>query len=142
EDRPGATYALDAFRRQGRVGEALMAALRTAGFRPDSFLPEYGSRQYEATAAPEAGGRFGDAAVVPREMGRAVAWRRGQRGIFAPMLTPTGIGNGTHIHLSLWDGDQPLSHDPRASLGISARVAPFFAGVLAHLPAIAAFTAP
>jgi glutamine synthetase len=142
EDRPGATYALDAFRRQGRFGEALMAALRTAGFRPDSFLPEYGARQYEATVAPEAGVRSADAAVVLREMARAVAWRLGERAVFAPMLTPDGIGNGTHIHLSLWDGDAPATHDPAAPLGISARVAPFFAGVLAHLPAVAAFSAP
>jgi glutamine synthetase len=142
EDRPGATYALDAFRRQGQFGEALMAALRTAGFTPDSFLPEYGARQYEATVAPEAGVRSADAAVVLREMARAVAWRLGARAIFAPMPTPTGIGNGTHIHLSLWEGDVPVTHDPDAPLGISARVAPFFAGVLAHLPAIAAFTAP
>jgi glutamine synthetase len=142
EDRPGTTYALDAFRRQGRFGEALMAALRAAGFRPDSFLPEYGARQYEATVAPEAGVRSADAAVVLREMARAVAWRLGERAIFAPMLTPAGIGNGTHVHLSLWDGDAPVTHDPAAPLGISARVAPFFAGVLAHLPAVAAFTAP
>jgi glutamine synthetase len=142
EDRPGTTYALDAFRRQGKFGETLMAALRTAGFRPDSFLPEYGARQYEATVAPEAGVRAADAAVVLREMARAVAWRLGERAIFAPMLTSTGIGNGTHIHLSLWDGDTPVTHDPSAPLGISPRVAPFFAGVLAHLPALAAFTAP
>ena len=142
EDRPGATYALDAYRRQGQFGEALMAALRAASFKPDSFLPEYGSQQYEATAAPEDGVRSADAAVVMREMARAVAWRLGQRVILAPMLTPTGIGNGTHIHLSLWEGDQPVTHDPTAPLGISERAAQFFAGILVHLPAIAAFTAP
>lgn len=142
EDRPGATYALDALRRQGAFGETLMAALRTAGFTPDSFLPEYGPRQYEATVAAEEGVRSADAAVVMREMARAVAWRTGQRAIFAPMLAPDGIGNGTHIHMSLWDGDRPVTHDPAAPYGISARAAPFFAGVLAHLPAICAFTAP
>jgi len=142
EDRPGATYALDAFRRQGRFGETLMGALRAAGFKPDSFLPEYGPRQYEATLAPERGVRAADAAVVLREMVRAVAWRQGGRATFAPMLTPTGIGNGTHVHLSLWDGDTPVTFDSAAPLRISARTAPFFAGVLAHLPAISAFTAP
>jgi glutamine synthetase len=142
EDRPGATYALDSFRRQGRFGETLMAALKTAGFTPDSFLPEYGPRQYEATIAPEEGIRAADAAVVLRELARAIAWRTGQRAIFAPMLAPDGIGNGTHIHLSLWDGETPATHDAGAAHGISARVAPFFAGVLARLPAICAFSAP
>src|SRR5262249_14210659 len=45
-------------------------------------------------------------------------------------------------HLSLWEGERPVTHDASAPLGIAPRVAPFFAGVLAHLPAIAAFTAP
>jgi len=52
EDRPGATYALDAWRRQGSFGEHVMAALRSAGLEPDSFLPEYGPRQYEMTIGP------------------------------------------------------------------------------------------
>jgi glutamine synthetase len=142
EDRPGATYALDAFRRQGSFGEVLMAAARTAGFKPDSFLPEYGPRQYEATFVAEEGVRAADAAVVLRELTRAIAWRTGQRAIFAPMLAPDGIGNGTHIHLSLWRGDTPATHDAAGTHGISKEVAPFFAGVLAHLPAICAFSAP
>ncbi len=142
EDRPGATYALDAYRRQGIFGEALMAAIRAAGFRPDSFLPEYGPRQYEVTIAPERGLRAADAAVVVREMARGIAWRTGQRAIFAPMLAPDGTGNGTHIHLSLWQDQEPVTYDPAAPRRIAARAAPFFAGVLAHLPAIAAFTAP
>ena len=141
EERPGAAYSLDAFRRQGRFGEALMAAIRTAGFRPDSFLPEYGARQYEATVAPEDGVRAADAAVVMREMARAVAWRSGQRAVFAPMLKPDGIGNGTHIHLSLWDADRPVTLDAARPYGLSERAASFFAGVLAHMPAVCAFTA-
>ena len=142
ESRPGATYSLDAFRRQGRFGEMLMGAIRMAGFVPDSFLPEYGPRQYEATLRPEEGVRAADAAVVMREMARAVAWRGNMRAIFSPMLEPDGIGNGTHIHLSLWDGDTPLTYDPFSPLGISEKTEPFFAGILRHLPAITAFSAP
>ena len=142
EDRPGATYALDSFRRQGRFGETLMGALRVAGFKPDSFLPEYGPRQFEATIAAEEGLRAADAAVVLRELARAVAWRMEQSAVFSPMLAPDGIGNGTHIHFSLWDGSTPVTHDPDGAYGISERTAPFFAGVLAHLPALCAFTAP
>ncbi len=142
EERAGATYALDSFRRQGRFAETLMAAIRTAGFTPDSFLPEYGPRQYEATLGVEEGLRAADAAVVMRELARAIAWRMNQRAVFSPMLAPNGIGNGTHIHLSLWDGATPVTHDPATAHGISKRVEPFFAGVLAHLPAICAFSAP
>jgi glutamine synthetase len=143
EDRPGSSYALDAFRRQGVFGEAFIAALRVAGLRPDSFLPEYGARQFEVTVAPAAGLSAADEAVILREMTRAVAYRLGYRAIFAPMLEPQGIGNGTHIHLSLVDASgTPVMHDPSGMYGLSELGQHFVAGILHHLPALAAITAP
>jgi glutamine synthetase len=143
EDRPGATYALDSFRRQGIFGESLIGALRAAGLTPDSFLPEYGPRQFEVTVKPKLGLRAADEAVITREMARSVAERLGHRAILAPVLKADGIGNGTHIHFSLWDKDgSPASRDPAAPFGIAPRIAPFVAGVLHHLPAITAITAP
>ena len=143
EDRPGATYALDAWRRQGSFGEAYMAALRAAGLRPDSFLPEYGARQYEVTIDPARGLRAADAAVIQREMARAVAYRLGHRAIFAPILDPAGVGNGTHIHFSLRDGaDRPALYDAGRPYRLSRVGEQFVAGVLHHLPALCAITAP
>jgi glutamine synthetase len=49
---PPQPYELDAYRRQGNFGEALIAALRQAGLIPDSFLSEFGPQQYEITSAP------------------------------------------------------------------------------------------
>jgi len=54
EEQPGAPYSLGAFRRQGTFAEIMMAAMRAAGVPPDSFLPEYGARQFEVTVAPTA----------------------------------------------------------------------------------------
>jgi len=143
EDRPGSTYALDLYRRQGSFGEAFIAAIREAGAVPDSFLPEYGPRQFEVTVAPAADLRAADEAVIVREMARAVAWRLGHRAILAPMLDPWGIGNGTHIHFSLSDtAGAPAMHDPAAPYGLSAVAQRFAAGILRHMPAIAAVTAP
>jgi glutamine synthetase len=143
EDRPGSSYALDAFRRQGMFGEAFIAALRLAGLRPDSFLPEYGARQFEVTAAPAVGLRAADEAVILREMARAVAHRLGHRAIFAPMLEPQGIGNGTHIHLSLVDASgAPVMHDLSGMYGLSELGQHFVAGIVRYLPALAAITAP
>lgn len=143
EERPGATYALDAWRRQGGFGEAYMAALRAAGLVPDSFLPEYGARQYEVTVAPTVGLRPADAAVIQREMARAVAHRLGHRAIFAPILNPDGIGNGTHIHFSLRDrAGRPVLYDPARPYALSPLGERFVAGIIAHLPALCAVTAP
>src|SRR5215471_8117399 len=130
EDRPGATYALDAYRRLGVFGEAYMAALRAAGLTPDSFLPEYGKRQYEVTIAPTKGLRAADEAVIQREMARAVAHRLGHRAIFSPILEPNGVGNGTHIHFSLRDGgDRPVAYDPSRPWRLSPTGEHFVAGI-------------
>ncbi len=143
EDRPGSTYALDLFRRQGGFGEALVGAIRQAGAVPDSFLPEYGPRQFEITVAPAIGMRAADEAVIVREMARTVAWRLGHRAIFAPMLHRHGIGNGTHIHFSLCDASGATAmHDTSGPQGLSSVAAQFAAGILHHMPALAAVTAP
>lgn len=143
EERPGDAYSLSSFRRQGTYGESLTATLRAAGITPDSFLPEYGPRQFEVTVKPSLGLRAADEAVITREMIRSVAERMGFRASLAPMMAPEGIGNGTHIHFSLWDAaGHPVTRDASAPFGISARAAPFVAGVLHHLPALTAITAP
>jgi glutamine synthetase len=143
EHRASATYALDAHRRQGAFGEALMAALREAGLAPHSFLPEYGARQYEVTIHPTPGVRAADEAVIQREMARAVVYRLGHRAIFAPILDPEGTGNGTHIHFSLRDAaDRPVTYDPERPYGLSRIAEQFVAGVRYHLPALTAITAP
>jgi glutamine synthetase len=143
EEAPGSPYSLDAFRRQGIFGEAFLAALRTAGCEPDSFMAEYGARQYEFTIAPAEGMRAADQAVVAREMARATAHRLGHRAVFAPILDPGGVGNGVHIHFSFKGADGGAAlHDAADPMGISALGRRFIAGVLRHQPALCALTAP
>lgn len=143
EDRAGHPYSLGAWRAQGGFGGSVIAALRAAGLRPDSFLPEYGQRQYEFTIAPEPALRAADQAVIARELVRATAFRLGYRAIFSPMPVADGAGNGVHIHFSLHDAKgAPVTYDPKGPLELSEVAAQFCAGVLHHLPAIAAITAP
>ena len=144
EDRPGHAYSLGAWRRQGGFGGSVVAALRAAGIKPDSFLPEYGPRQYELTIAPEPALKAADHAVIARELVRAAAFRfGGHRAIFSPMPVADGVGNGVHIHFSLHDASgAPVTYDAKGPLGLSEVAAQFCAGVLHHLPAIAAISAP
>ena len=140
---PGHAYSLGAWRRQGGFGESLIAALRAAGLEPESFLPEYGPRQYEFTIAPEPALKAADQAVIARELVRATAFRLGHRAIFSPMPVADGAGNGVHIHFSLHDASgAPETYDADGPLGLSEAAAQFCAGVLHHLPAITAITAP
>lgn len=143
EDRPGDPYSLDRYRRSGTFAEVLMAALREAGTEPDTFLPEFGSRQFEVTCAPALGIRSADRAVILREMVRASAYRLGESASFAPILDPAGVGNGVHVHMSFRDRDgRPATHDPAGPFGLNATAAHFMAGVLAHGAALCAVTAP
>ena len=141
-DEPGAPYTLGNLRRQGAFGGTLLAAFRAAGIAPDSFLAEYAPRQFEVTCGPKPGLRAADEAALGRELARAWAARLGHRAIFAPMPRADGVGNGTHIHWSLWHGDQPATHDPARHLGLSGLAEHFTAGLLHHLPALTAVTAP
>lgn len=143
EDLPGHAYSLSAFRRQGIFGEMMMAAIRAASAKPDSFLAEYGPRQYEMTVEPDTALVAADRGVVAREMARAAAFRLENRAVFSPMVEADGAGNGVHIHFSLHDADRtPVTHDTDGPLGMSTAAAQFAAGVLHHLPAICAITAP
>jgi len=143
EGVPGHAYSLSAFRRQGTFGEMLMAAIRAANAKPDSFLAEYGPRQYEMTVAPQTALAAADHGVIAREMARAAAFRLGTRTIFSPMPVADGAGNGVHIHFSLHEeSGAPATNHPNGPLGLSAVAAQFAAGLLHHLPAISAITAP
>jgi len=142
-DRPGDAYALGAFRRQGTFGESFTAALRAAGVVPDTFLAEYGPRQFEVTVMPQPALMAADHAVITREMARAAAHRLGHRVTFSPKPDPDLVGNGVHIHMSLADAaERPTTHTPGEPMDLSKPAQHFLAGVLHHMPAICAITAP
>jgi glutamine synthetase len=140
---PAQPYELDALRRQGVFGETLLSALRQAGVVPDSFLSEFGPQQFEVTVAPTIGLRAADEAVITRELTQAVAYRMGHRVSFTPLPDPQGTSNGTHIHWSFLNAeDQPVLYDESQPRCLSALGSAFVAGVLHHLPALCAVTAP
>ena len=142
-DRPGDAYALGAFRRQDGFGETFTAAMRAAGVVPDTFLAEYGPRQFEVTVMPQPALIAADHAVITREMARATAHRLGNRVIFSPKPDPELVGNGVHIHMSLQDASgTPVTYAATGPMGLSTAAQHFCAGVLQHLPAICAITAP
>ena len=140
---PWQPFELDAYRRQGVFGEALLAAMRQVGVIPDSFLSEFGAQQFEVTSAPAVGMRAADEAVITRELAQAVAFRLGHRVSFTPIPEPAGTGNGTHIHWSFLDrDDRPVLYDERRHWCLSLLGSRFIAGIQHHLPVLCAMTAP
>lgn len=142
-ERLGSAYHLDAMRRQSLFGEVFVSALQRAGVEPESYMPEYGPRQYEVTYGPAIGVTAADRAVVVRELARAAARSRGHQASFSPAVTPDVVGNGVHVHMSLLDlAGRPVMYDADAPHGLSEIGLHFVAGVLEHAPALCAVTAP
>jgi len=140
---PSCPYELHAYRRQGAFGEVLLAALRQAGVMPDSFLAEFGPQQFEVTCDPARGLRAADDAVITRELTRAVAFRFGHNVSFTPLPEPQGTSSGTHVHWSLLDqAGVPVLYDESQAMQLSRTGRQFVAGLLQHLPALCAVTAP
>ncbi len=79
-----------------------------------------------------------DLAVLVRETVRAVTARTGMRAAFAPKVLAGGVGNGGHVHLSLWrDGVSLISGGP-GPCGLTRESEGFAAGILTRLPALLA----
>ncbi|RVT81556.1 glutamine synthetase [Rhodobacteraceae bacterium CCMM004] len=138
----GPAFSVEGFHGAQAFGEALVAALVAAGCVPDSFLREFGPGQFEVTLAPKAALEAADDAILLRAIVRAVARDHELTATFAPILDAGSVGNGVHIHLSFWDGDRPATHDPDGPAELAAVPGAALAGILRHMPALTALTAP
>ncbi len=138
-----AAFTLQDFRSQQPFLGTLVAALAAAGVDPEMILREYGPKQFEVTMKPALGLMAADRAVILREIARDVARQFGQQACFAPIIDPVSVGSGVHVHFSLQTLDgRPATHDPARPGGISAPAGSFIAGILKHMPALCALTAP
>jgi glutamine synthetase len=141
--RMGPAFSMEAHRLAEPFGSTLVAALAEGGQEPETFLPEYGPGQYEINVRPSVGVGAADRAASVREIVRETARRMGHRASFTPIVDPEGVGNGVHVHLSLLDLDgRPAAFDPGRPGEVSETAGSFVAGVLRHLPALVALTAP
>ncbi|MGH6616102.1 hypothetical protein [Sphingomonas sp.] len=135
--------SVGALRRADPFAPRLAAALDEAGVEPEVLIAEFGADQFELTCAPADPLRAADRAVAIREIVRETARVAGWSASFAPKTAPQAVGNGVHIHFSLLDdAGNPVTYDPAASAGLSARAASFCAGMLRHLPALLLLSAP
>jgi len=136
-------FSLQGQRIADPLGPLLVRALDDAGAEPEMFFPEYGRRQFEVTCRPAGALAAADRAVVVREVTREVARLLGSRASFAPRTAAEGVGNGVHVHLSLTDlAGQPVGFDAARPGRVSEVSGRFAAGIVRHLPALCALTAP
>ena len=122
----------------------LVEALGKQGVQVEQYYAELGHGQQEMPVRFAEGLRAADNQVVFRETARGVAQNHGLYATFAPKPFPDQAGNGCHLHLSGWtvDGERNLFHNPADRFGLSHEAYHFIGGILAHLPALVALTAP
>jgi glutamine synthetase len=83
-----------------------------------------------------------DTFVLVRETIRAVSQNHGLRASFSPKVLAGGVGNGAHVHLSLWREGTNLMAGGEGRYGLTPVGEAFAAGVLSRLPALLAVGAP
>lgn len=140
---PAHALSLEALRRTDPFCSRLMSALEDAGVDPEVMISEFGQDQLEVTCTPAPGVQAADRAVAIREITREIARNLGWRASFAPKTTPDGVGNGVHVHFSFKDAKgKPVTYAAGRPGNLSETAGAFCAGVIKHLPAITALTAP
>jgi glutamine synthetase len=120
----------------------VLAALAAQGVVVEQFHPEYAAGQLELSVAPADPVAAADVSVLVRETVRAVAIRHGLRASFAPVVVAGQVGNGRHLHFSVWEGSRNLFAGGAGPHGMTERGAVILAGVLDRLPALVAVGAP
>jgi glutamine synthetase len=119
----------------------LLTTMEAQGLDLQQLHPEYADGQFEMSIGPREPAAAADAAMLVRQTARAVAGRHGLVVSFAPQVE-ADTGNGTHLHVSLWQGEANLLASGDAAAGMQPPGEAFTAGILAELPAIVGITVP
>jgi glutamine synthetase len=135
----GPAYSPQALLEVDEFAAQLLRDLKANGLEIGQLHAEYGLAQLELSLIASDPVSAADNQLLARQTIRAAARSHGLRVSFAPLVTPDGVGNGWHVHSSVWrDGENLLAGNDRPG----PEGAAYVAGLLRDLPAIAALAAP
>jgi glutamine synthetase len=121
----------------------LLADLAANGIPVNQLHAEYGQAQVELSIVASDPITAADRQLLARQTIHAAARAHGLRACFAPLFTSTGVGNGWHLHTSVWRGGRNLlASDAAAPDRPGPDGAGWLGGLLRDLRALAAITAP
>jgi glutamine synthetase len=138
----GPAYGLTRMVERSDYLRDLLVALDRQGVDVEQIHPEYASGQFELSVRAEDPVGAADTQVLVRETIRATSLRRGLRPSFSPKVLAGGVGNGGHLHLSLWRDGANLFTGGDRELGLTGEAAAFTAGLLDRMPALLAIGSP
>jgi glutamine synthetase len=120
----------------------VVQAIERQGIVVEQFHPEYAAGQMEISIAPNDPVGAADDSVLVRQTIRAVSQAHRLQASFAPSVVAGYVGNGGHVHLSLWRNRANLMTGGPGRYGMTEEGEAFAAGILRNLPALLAIGAP
>ena len=135
-------YDQQALMRRYDVITEICDAMLSLGWQP------YQNDHEDANGQFEMNWHYDDALVTAdrqaffKYMVKSVAEKHGLRATFMPKPFSNLTGNGCHMHVSLWKGDENVFEDGAAPEGLSATGLAFIGGVIHSADALAAFCNP
>ncbi len=120
----------------------VLTALAAEGVTVEQLHPEYAAGQFEVSVAAAGPVEAADTSVLVRTTIRGVGVAHGLRTSFSPKVDADGVGNGGHVHLSLWRDGTNLMSAGDGPFGLTEEASAFVGGILSRLPALLAVGAP
>ncbi|MFH5801445.1 glutamine synthetase family protein [Haladaptatus sp. CMAA 1911] len=142
-DRSGC-YTADGIQNAHEIVLEIVDGFAAQGMEMSVYYPEYSPGQQEIAIAHSDGLTPADNQTFYKLTVKAVAANHGLRATFSPKPFPEHAGSGSHLHLSLWEGDENAFYEPddESPYSISETCRQFVGGVLDHARALVALTAP
>jgi glutamine synthetase len=138
----GPAYGMSRLIEVSDYARDVVDALSAEGIEVEQFHPEYALGQLELSVAAESPVQAADTSVLVRSTIRAVGRRYNYRTSFSPKVEAEGVGNGGHVHLSVWRDGNNLMAGGDGPCGLTPIGEAFAAGILKRLPALLALGAP
>jgi glutamine synthetase len=126
---------------------AVSDAMVGLGWGPYASDHEDGNGQFEQNFRYADALTTADRVVTMRYLLQMFAEQRGMIATFMPKPFTDRTGNGLHLHMSLWEGDNARfpageGEDDAHGLGLSSQAYAFVGGLLEHAPALHSLVAP
>jgi glutamine synthetase len=138
----GPAYGYARLSQQSDYLRAVVSALDDQGIAVEQIHPEYAAGQFELSVGASDPVGAADTFVLVRETIRAVGRHFGLRSSFTPRFAADGVGNGGHVHLSIWAGATNVFAGGDRLFGMTGVAESFSAGILGRLPALLAVGSP
>ena len=138
--RPGLQPERDARRERVRLRAARRPRRQRARHRADPRRVRLVAAG--ALARCQGSAHAADDQLLARETIRTAARANGLRASFAPLITPDGVGNGWHFHVSIHKDGRNLLSGGDGPEGMTPEGESFVAGILRDLQGVVAVTAP